>query len=360
MSDQNNFFTPTQVAREQAERIESPRGRLLMASCRAGDYMMQRAVAAYQSQLAEADDEGHLLSVANLDYQFSDTETNVRLERDVSGYDVFLFQALYDPISNRPVDQNYMAFLIAARALREWGANCVTAILPYLAYARQDKPTKFQREPTTAKLMADLSIEAGIDRLVVWHPHYPQTQGFYGKIPVYVLEALHFFVKEFEFLRGRDDVIAVAPDVGASKFVTHFSRALDLKSAIASKHRPRPEATEISQVIGDFEGKKIAIVLDDMISSGGTVYTVIKRLAQEEQLDQIYLAASHNLCTPEAQERLRELHADYHLTSVTVTNSIPQTPDFRTLPFVTVKDLAGTLSRVINHIHYNRAVSDLF
>jgi ribose-phosphate pyrophosphokinase len=253
-----------------------------------------------------------------------------------------------------------MAFLIGARTFREWGANHVTAVLPYLAYARQDKPTKFQREPTTAKLMADLSQKAGIDRLIVWHPHYSQTQGFYGTVPVYTLGALNLFIKEFKHFEDRDDVIAVAPDMGASKFVTYFSRALNLKSAIASKNRPEPEEAQVTEIIGDFSEKRVAVVLDDMISSGGTIDAVVKNLVDKKGIEEIYLAASHNLCRETARNRLASLYNEYRLKRLLVTNSIPQTEGFKTLPFVSILSLAGTLSHVINRIHYNRSVTDLF
>jgi ribose-phosphate pyrophosphokinase len=354
------FFTPERFAQEQTERMESSRGRLLIASCRSGSYLSTRVVKRYQGLLAKEESETEVLYLESIDHQFSDSETCVRLDFDVSGYDVFLFQALYDPTSHRSVDQNYMAFLIAARTFREWGANHVTAVLPYLTYARQDKPAKFMREPTTAKLVADLGIEAGIDRLVTWHPHCRQIHGFYGSTPVDTPESLALFVDEFRRFQDREDAIAVAPDAGASKFVTYFGRALNLRSAIASKYRPHPEEAVVSEIIGDFTGKRIAIVLDDMISSGGTVYALIRKLVEEKGIEEVYLGASHNLCMEPARERLSELHTDYHLKEVVVTNSIPQTDVFQALPFVSVRCLSDTLTRVINRIHYNRSVSELF
>ncbi|UJS18486.1 MAG: ribose-phosphate diphosphokinase [Candidatus Jettenia sp.] len=204
-----------------------------------------------------------------------------------------------------------MALFIAARTFRENGANHVTAVLPYLAYARQDKPTRFMREPTTAKLMADMSIEAGIDRLVVWNPHCDQIRGFYGSMPVNVLGSLPLYIDEYRRFQGREDTIAVAPDAGASKFVAHFGRALNLKCAVASKYRPRPEEAIISEIIGDFTGKKIAIILNDMISSGGAIYALIKRLVEEKGIEEIYLGISHNLCVGNAHDRLIDLYKNY-------------------------------------------------
>ncbi|MFW6137795.1 MAG: ribose-phosphate diphosphokinase, partial [Spirochaetota bacterium] len=342
-------------------RIPEPRrGVLLIASCASGSYMARRVVEKYRQLLAEAGSCDQVLFLENVDTRFSDSETLVRLSRHVGGYDVFLFQALSNPNTPSPVDQNYMAFLIAARAFREHGAKHVTGVLPYLAYARQDKPTKFMREPTTAKLMADLGTTAGIDRLIVWDPHSAQIHGFYGKTPVAMLDSLALFVNQFRHFEGRDDVIVVAPDAGASKFVTHFSRVLGIRSAIASKFRPHPEEVTVSDIIGDFRGKKIAVVLDDMISSAGTIYEVIKKLVVEKRVQEVYLGVSHNLCVGKARERLSELNSEYNLKEVVITNSIPQTEEFKNLPFVTVKCLSDSLSRTINRIHYDRSVSEVF
>lgn len=334
---------------------DTSRGRLLIAHCRSGADLAARVVDRLRGLAGEPD----LVHLENVDGQFSDSETFVRLDQDVSGSDVFLFQALLDPHHNRGVDQNYMAFLIAVRALREWGANFITGVLPYLAYARQDKPTQFEREPTTANLMADLTIAAGIDRLITWHPHSPQIHGFYDHIPVVKLESLPVFVGEYERFRGRPDVIVIAPDAGALKFVTRVGRELELNAAIASKYRPRPEEAHIQEVIGDFSGKRIALVLDDMISSGGTVTALVHELVDHKGIEEVYLGASHNLGMEAARARLLDLIERFGLKEIVVTNSIPQTAAFRRLPNFAVRDLAGYLAQAIMRIHHNRPVGEL-
>lgn len=356
----STFFTPELLAREQAQSMVAPRGRLLIAGCRSGSRLSQRVVERYRELLQGAGSQEDVLHLENIDRRFSDAETVTRLEMHVSGCDVYLLQALFDPTSDLRIDQNYMAFLAAVRAFREHGAQHVTGVLPYLAYARQDKPTAFTREATTARLMADLSITAGIDRLIVWDPHCDQIRGFYGGLPVGMLESLSLFIEEFSRFEGRDDVIAVAPDAGRSKFVTHFGRGIDVKCAIAAKYRPEPEVVTISEIIGDFEGKTIAIVLDDMISNGGTMHGLVRKLVEEKGIKEVYLGASHNLCVGKAKERLCDLHENYGLKQVVVTNSIPQTEEFESLPFVTVRCLSDTLARTINRIHYNRSVSEAF
>jgi ribose-phosphate pyrophosphokinase len=336
------------------------RGRWTIASCRAGAEMGDRLVQHIRSQRADRGIDDDLLYLESVDAQFSDSETIVRLEQDVNGTDVYLIQALLDPISGQSVDHHYMAFLIAVRAFREWGANHVTGILPYLAYARQDKSSEHAREPTTANLMADLSIAAGLDRLVTWHPHSPQLQGFYNTIPIVKLESLALFAEVFGRFQNREDVILVAPDAGASKLVTRLARALHLNAAIASKYRPRPEEASIQEVIGDFTGKRVAIIVDDMISSGGTVYALIKELVLRKGIEVVHLGASHNLCMEVARERLQELVEKYGLREIVVTNSIPQTKAFQELPGFQVRDISAVLSQVILQIHHNLPVGGLF
>ncbi len=338
---------------------ESPRGRLLIAGCRSGSYLTCKVVEHYKKLLAETGIEAEALYLPDVDDQFTDGETRVQLRHGISGHDVFLFQALYAPNSGRSVNENYMAFLIAARAFREFGANHVTGVLPYLAYARQDRPTRFQREPTTAKLLADLTAKAGVDRLVIWHPHTRQISGFYD-IPVDMLPALTYVTETFREFAGRDDVIVVAPDAGASKFATYVARDLDLRSAIASKHRPRPEEASISEIIGDFAGQRVALIVDDMISSGGTVEAAIKQLIEVSDIEEVHICVSHNLGIPQAHRRLEALQNDYRLKQVTVTNSIPQSQQFLDLSCVRIYDLSKILSRVIYGIHYHRSVDHLF
>ncbi len=355
-----HFFTPESVYREQQHRMESNQGQLLVASCRSASYMTERVVDVYERLLKDSGSSESISRLDDIDESFSDSETKVRISRHVGGADVFLFQSLLDPRSDRTVNDNYMRFLIAVRAFREHGANRITAVLPYLAYARQDKPTKFKREPTTARLMADLGLSAGIDRVISWDPHSGPIRGFYGQTPTNMLDPLSLFTDFFSEYRGRPDVIAVAPDAGATKLIMHFAKAMELQSAVAVKYRPEQEESKITDVIGDFTGKRRAIVLDDMISSAGTVGALVKLLAEKKGIEEVFLAASHNLCMEQAFSALTELHRDYGLKKVFITNSIPQLDSFEGLDFLTVMDLSGIFARTINRIHYNYSVSEIF
>lgn len=355
-----SFITPEKFASQQTKQMQPPRGKLLFVSCRSGTYLAKEIVNAYQKALTEQSSHEKVLFLKNVDYQFSDSETCARLEQHVGGYDAFIIQCLFDPTSNRSIDENLMAFNVAARALKEHGAKHITAILPYLAYSRQDKPTKFTREATTAKLFADLLTTAGIDRLVSWNVHAEQLHGFYGKIPVNLLSPLSLFEEEYAPFFARDDIIAVAPDVGASKMITHFGRNLNINSAIASKYRPKPEKVITSEIIGDFSEKRIAVVLDDIIGSAGSIYAVIKELREKKNVEEIYLGVSHYIGVNDATEKIIDLHENFNLKEVVITNSIPLGKDIFDLSFIKQRSLSDIFCRTINRIHYDQSVSQLF
>ncbi len=359
-SERTLFYTPERLAQEQAHMMDSSRGPLLIASCATADYLAEGVVKRYEEFLSAVGSRKEVMRLFGVDRRFSNGETAVRLEHHVNGYDVFLFQSLFQPDGPLTVNENYMTFFVAARALRESGAKYITGVLPYLAYARQDKPTAFKREPVTAKLMADLAITAGLDRLIVWAPHCGQLRGFYGPTPVDFLDPLTLFVEEFADFRGRADVVAVAPDIGASKFATHFGRALDINVAIGSKYRPEPGTVVISEIIGDFQGKKTAIILDDMISSGGSIHELAKKLVREKGIEEMYIGVSHNEGVGRALPFLKELHESYGLKRLVVTNSIPQSKAFLDLPYVKVRCLSESLAKTINRIHYGKSVSEVF
>ncbi|MDW7710384.1 MAG: hypothetical protein SCH98_07890 [Deferrisomatales bacterium] len=177
-------------------------------------------------------------------------------------------------------------------------------------------------------------------------------RGFYG-IPVTAVESLELFSRFFESFRGRSDVIAVAPDLVAARRVAAFGRALGLPSAVASKHWPHPETAAIEELIGDFSGKRIALVMDDMIGTGGTVHAVAEAPVEEKGIEEIHVGVSHYLGLPKARERLDRLHDRGILSQLVVTNSIPSTEELGGAPYVHSLDIAGPLARAILDIHHD-------
>jgi ribose-phosphate pyrophosphokinase len=333
---------------------------VVIAGCRAGAQLTAEVIECYQGLRDRDDEHKELCSLQDIDYEFADTELCVRLEEHIGGRDIYLIQSLFNPRGRGTVNENYMALLIALRTFREHGARSICAIMPYLAYARQDKPTRFKREPTTARLMADVCIEAGVNRIVVWHPHCRQIQGFYGQIPVTMLEPIRYYVTMLENYRGREDTIVVSPDAGMSKSAIHVSQTLNVGCAIASKFRPSPETVQMSDIIGDFTGKKRAIIIDDIMSSGNTVYEVAQVLRKKYRIEQLVIVVSHNLCSDTAFEVLQRLQSEFTMEKCIVTNSIPQTQRFRDLDSFMVFDLAETIAATIHRIHHHESISELF
>lgn len=340
--------------------VASPRGPLLLASCRSGAAFAERVVAEYRKLPSIRETPVDIQPLTNIDWSFHDSEICVRLTHVVNGYDVFLLQSLYDPTGERTVNDNYAAALMAARALREHGASHVTAVFPYLAYARQDKPTAFRREPTTARLMADLGLTAGVNRLLTWHVHSPQVRGFYGAVPVNTLDQTRLFVEHWHRFKGMNDTVVVAPDLGASKAATMIARELELDAAVGVKLRQTQDEVSITQLIGGFQDKTRALIVDDILSTGGTIHALADKLIREEEIGEVFVAVSHNLCAAHAHDRLLDLHKRGGLREFMVTDSIPQTREFLSLPFVRVRSLADRFARAVNRLHYARSLSAAF
>jgi ribose-phosphate pyrophosphokinase len=355
----DTFFTPEWLfERAQTDSVSS-HGSLLVSSCQSGQILASRVSDRYQDLLERQGSESGIRVMHGIDFQFSDSETCVDLDFDITGDDVYLFQSLHNPRAQQGVDHYLMAFLIAVRTFREWGANRVTGVLPYLAYSRQEKPTQFKRQPTTAKLIADLCAAAGMDQLITFHSHMDTLPAFYTSIPVYEIPPLAIFGEAFKEFKGREDVILIAPDTGASKYVKRLGRKLDLDVGMAIKFRPEAERAVISQIIGDFHGKSKAIIIDDMIATGGTVHALSRVLIEDKNIPEIHVGVSHNLCLPQAYQRMRDLQNQGILKDFMVTNSIPQSQDYLNLASLKVLDLADIFARLINRIHYNRSAAPL-
>ncbi len=342
-------------------RYRSYRGRLIIASCASALELARNINKVYQDGIESKNSRKKFQKLIDppIDKQFLDGEVVVRLDEHVRGADAYLIANLNDHDLNGSVNDNLQAFLDGIRAFKQYGAAHVTGVIPYHIYARQDKATNRKREPITVGLIARQIIEAGASQIVTWHPHC-ELQGYYGTTMVDSLDALSLFHNEFSRFKGRSDVILVAPDAGAFKFVVELADKLNLASAVAAKVRPQPGTAKISYILGEFTDKRIAIVIDDMIDSAGTMFALIQRLATEyPQIEEFYIGASHNLCQEPAFERLSSLCTDYRLMGVTVTNSIPQTQKFLGLPNFHVRCLSKQLALVINRIHYDESVSVL-
>lgn len=277
-------------------------------------------------------------------YQFPDTETSIEIQESVRGSDVFIIQSTY-----APVNQNIMELLIFIDAVKRASAWRVNAVIPYFGYARQDKKMQ-AREPITAKLVANILETAGIDRVITIDLHAGQIQGFFDK-PVDHLTAIDLLAN---YLKEGDlsNSVVVSPDVGRATDARRLANTLGLELAILYKRRTSPTETAVSHVIGDVEGKR-PIMIDDMISTAGTIYNSVRALVDLGVKEDIKIVSTHPVFTEPALERL----AHPAISEVVVTDTIPYTGS---LDKIKVLSVAPLLAKAIANIHSNKSVSKLF
>ena len=278
---------------------------------------------------------------------FANGETYVRYCESIRGCDVFIVQS-----GNAPVNDHLVELLIMIQAAKLASAKRITAVVPWFPYSRQDKKSA-PREPVTAKLVADALESAGADRVVTMDLHAGQIQGFFT-IPVDHMTALQLFAQYYrdKGLYG-DDVIAVSPDVGRAKFARRFGQMLEADLAILNKARPEHDRAAITEVIGEVEGK-IAIMIDDMILTGGTLIAGTEAL-REAGASEVYACATHGLFPGNAFEKI----AASELAHVTVTDTVPIDPINRPAN-LDVLPVSGLLAETIMNIFADDSVSAIF
>lgn len=277
--------------------------------------------------------------------RFRDGEMNLRISETVRGADVFVIQ----PTSS-PADSNLMELLVMSDALRRASAKSVTAVISYYGYARQDRKNK-PRDPISAKLVANLITAAGVDRVLTLDLHAGQIQGFFD-IPVDNLKALPILVRYFEG-KGLEDVVVVAPDVGGVARAREFSSRLDAPLAIIDKRRPEPNVSQVMHVVGDVKDKT-AIMLDDLVDTGGTIANGAEALVQAGAKE-VYACCTHAVFSHPAIDRLQAAP----IKEVVVTDSIPLAPEkhFAKLQVLSVSHL---FADAIRRIFEEKSVSLLF
>lgn len=367
--DPKKFITPEEwnAMKLDLKWLSGPSGWLLFVACNSGVELAKRVKSEYENLLVEnhsqlkeipffyENEDGELMTKV-----FEDTETRPRLPDHVAGSNVFIFQALDHLIDGASVNENTMQLYQMIRTLKVHGAKTITAVTPYSAYARQDKPSFLEREATLARLHADLTIASGVDQVVVYHPHTESIRGYYEPHARFVpLNGMDLFIKIFNKFKGLENVATVSTDAGGAKFTMYHASAMEISHAITNKFRRKEEEAELLGVIGDLEGKKIAIITDDESVTFGSVLGACQGL-YEKGITEIYAAISHNKIIPLGLERLHEAHTKYGLKEFHTTNSYPFPDEVAQLDFVHVHSLEKRFARTINRLHYNQSVSGLF
>ncbi|MGA7392012.1 MAG: ribose-phosphate pyrophosphokinase [Terrimicrobiaceae bacterium] len=275
---------------------------------------------------------------------FPDGETFVKINENIRGRDVFIVQPTCPP-----TNQNLMELLILVDAARRSSAARVTAVIPFFGYARQDRKDQ-PRVPITAKLVANLLVAAGVQRMLTMDLHAQQLQGFFD-IPVDHLYALPVMMNYLHAL-GLGDLVVVSPDVGGVKMASAYAEALKAGLAIVVKRRLSATEIEAVTVIGDVEDKNV-ILVDDLTETAGTLVGAARILRDQGARD-IYAGVSHSVLTDLAVERLR----NSEIKELITTDSVPVRTDVDSL--VKVLSVAELLGEGIRRIHDDESVSSLF
>lgn len=279
---------------------------------------------------------------------FSDGEIRVEVGDNVRGDDVFVVQP-----TCAPVNDNFMELCLMLDALKRASAKRVTAVIPYYGYARQDRKV-VPRAPISAKLVADFLTVAGVHRLLTIDLHAGQIQGFFN-IPVDNLFAAPVLLKNIrELSKNPDDLVIVSPDAGGTERARAYAKRLCAGLAIVDKRRLCPNQTEAMNVIGDVRDK-VAVVLDDMIDTAGTIVQAANVL-MEKGARQVIACATHAVFSGPAVSRLQ----DSAFSQVLVTDTIPLKQEAQACAKITVLSVGSLLANAIRNIHTESSVSVLF
>ncbi len=275
--------------------------------------------------------------------RFSNGEIWVSMNESIRGADVFVVQS-----TCQPVNDNLMELLIMIDALKRASAGRINAVIPFYGYARQDRKSK-AREPITAKLVANLIEAAGADRVITMDLHAPQIQGFFD-IPVDHMNASPLLVNYF-INKKLEDITVVSPDVGGVTRARNLAGKLDAPIAIIDKRRPRPNVSEVMNIIGDVEGRN-CIIVDDIIDTAGSVTNAAKVL-KDMGAKNVYVACTHPVLSGPAYERIEESV----IKELVVTNTIPLEKESEKIKVLSV---ASLLAETIKIVYEGLSLSKLF
>jgi ribose-phosphate pyrophosphokinase len=278
---------------------------------------------------------------------FSDGEIQVEFRENVRGMDVFVIQS-----TCQPVNDNIMELLVMVDALKRASASRVTAVMPYYGYARQDRKVA-SRAPITAKLIADIITAAGADRVLTLDLHAGQIQGFFD-IPVDHLYAGPIMAQAIRSELKTSECTVVSPDAGGVERARAFAKRLGSSLAIIDKRRSKPNEADVMNVIGDVAGKD-AILLDDMVDTGGTLVKAASALANAGARS-IFACCTHPVLSGSSVEKISQSP----IKKLYITDTIPTDPKVAVCPKLQVESVAPLLGEAISRIHREVSVSELF
>jgi ribose-phosphate pyrophosphokinase len=269
---------------------------------------------------------------------------SVKFNENIRGSDVFIVQATSPPADN------LMELLVMLDAAKRASARRVTAVLPYFGYARQDRKDQ-PRAPISAKLVANLITVAGADRALTMDLHSAQIQGFFD-IPFDHLYAAPVLIEYFS-QKSITDLTVVAPDIGSVKMARAYAKRLGAVLGLVDKRRPRPDAVEVMNIIGEVEGRNV-VLFDDVVTTGRTLCEAAATIRQHGARE-VYAGVTHGIFSPGALERIRQSPIRELVITDTICHPAGSLP-------ANVRELsvAGLLGEAVERIHEERSLSSLF
>ena len=280
---------------------------------------------------------------------FSDGEVSVSIQESVRGSDVFVVQS-----TSSPVNDHMMELLIMIDAFKRASAGRITAVIPYMGYARQDRKAK-ARDPISAKLVADLISTAGADRVLSMDLHCPQIQGFFN-IPVDHLLGVPILAPYFveKFKDNKENLMVVSPDLGSVTRARNFAQRLGVPFAIVDKRRQKANVCEVMNIIGDVKGKSVVLV-DDMIDTAGTLCNAAKAIIEIGGASEVYACATHGVLSGPAIERIQNSVIKELILLDTIA-----LPEEKRIDKITVLPVAPVFAQAIQRIYTDTPVSTIF
>jgi len=271
--------------------------------------------------------------------RFSDGEIRVEINQNLRGRDVFLLQPTCPPVND-----NLMELLILADACRRASARSVTAVVPYFGYSRQERKSA-SRSPITAKLVADMMVASGVNRVLSLDLHAPQIQGFFN-IPVDNLYGMPLFAKDIQTkYKKKANMVVVSPDVGGVRRARALAKELGCPIAIIDKRRDTPNQSVVLHVIGDVKGKT-CILLDDMVDTAGTLVNAAEALIDAHGAAHVSAYGTHGVLSGQAVERIMGSKLDEGVLTDTIRHELPK--ECKNIRFISAAPLlAEAMHRVI-------------
>ncbi len=279
--------------------------------------------------------------------QFSDGEIAVEINENVRGKDVFILQS-----TCAPTNDNLMELILMVDALRRASAARITAVVPYFGYARQDRRVRSARVPISAKVVADMMVKAGVDRVMTMDLHADQIQGFFD-VPVDNVYGSPILLDDIE-RQNYDDLVVVSPDVGGVVRARAIAKQLNADLAIIDKRRPQANQAQVMHSIGEIEGRT-CVVVDDMIDTAGTLCKAGEAL-KDHGAARVVAYATHPILSGPAVDNITNSVLD----EVVVTDTIPLADHARRSGKIRQLSVAGLIAEAIRRVSNEESVSAMF